>query len=79
MKVSESITVKSSYTYLDTEDKDTGERLTRRPKDKVAVSSEYSTGPAALLLSYTFAGRVYDSSAKRNLGSYSLVNLRGSY
>lgn len=79
MKVTEDVTVKSSYTYLDTEDKETGERLRRRPKDKVNISIEYSSEPVTLFAEYTFAGKVYDSPSEGHLGSYSLVNLSGSY
>lgn len=78
-KVTEDVTVASSYTYLDTENKNTGQRLRRRPKDKVSVSAEYSGGPVALFAEYTFVGKVYDSASVGNLGSYSLVNLSGSY
>ncbi|MDO8282515.1 MAG: TonB-dependent receptor [Thermodesulfovibrionia bacterium] len=79
VKVIEDVTVRSSYTYLDTEDKETGERLRRRPKDKAGISVEYSGGPVALFAEYTFVGKVYDSASVGHLGSYSIVNLSGSY
>lgn len=77
-KVTDDVTVRSSYTYLDTEDKETGERLRRRPKDKVSISAEYSGEPVTLLAEYIFVGKVFDSSSVGNLGSYSLVNLSGT-
>ncbi|MBI4825575.1 MAG: TonB-dependent receptor [Nitrospirae bacterium] len=78
-KVTGDVTVKSSYTYLDTEDKETGERLRRRPKDKAGISAEYSGGPLTLFAEYTFVGKVFDSASVGHLGSYSLVNLSGGY
>jgi vitamin B12 transporter len=77
--VTEEVLVTTSYTYLDTENKQTGERLRRRPKDKVSVTAEYSSSPVDILLSYTFVGKVFDSESYGHLGSYSLVNLSGSY
>ena len=78
-RITDNITVKSTYTNMDTENKDTGERLTRRPKDKLGITAQYSTDNITMLAGYTFVGEVYDSSAGRNLASYSLVNLSGSY
>ena len=77
-KITESLMVRSTYINMDTEDTE-GQRLTRRPKDKVNITAEYSTGPVDMLIGYTFVGEVYDSTARRNLASYSLINLSGGY
>lgn len=71
--------IKAGYTYLDTEDKTTGQRLTRRPKDKVNLSAVFSTGKASVVANYTFVGERLDSAVERSLSSYSLVNLSGNY
>jgi vitamin B12 transporter len=71
--------IKAGYTYLDTEDKATGQRLTRRPKDKVNLSAVFSTGKASVVANYTFVGERFDSAVERSLSSYSLVNLSGNY
>lgn len=77
-KITGSLTVKSTYTNMDTEDNE-GQRLTRRPKDKLNITVEYSGDSTNITTGYTFVGEVYDSTARRNLASYSLVNLSGDY
>lgn len=78
-KITDNLIVKPSYTYMDAEDKDTGLRLTRRPKDKFNITSQYSSGNVTILAGYTFVGEAYDSTAIRDLNSYSLINLSGNY
>lgn len=82
IKITETLTLKSSYTNLDTEDKETGKRLPMRPKDKLNMTVEYVKGDAAILAGYTFVGEAYDNAANsesKKLASYSLINLSGSY
>lgn len=80
LKITDNLRLTASYTNLDTEDKDTGNELPRRPSDKVNISLEYSRDNAAVTLGYTFAGKAYDDPRNLNqLSSYSLVNLSGSY
>jgi vitamin B12 transporter len=79
IKITETLTLKSSYTNLHTEDKETGERLPLRPKDKFNLSTEFSTKDMSVIADYTFVSERYDSSVSRNLSSYSLVNLSSSY
>jgi vitamin B12 transporter len=79
MSLTDCLMISSSYTYLDTKDKETGERLSRRPKDKLSITTGYLNGPITMRLGYTFVGKVYDSSAQQHLGSYSLVNISGGY
>ncbi len=78
-KITDSLMVRSAYTNMDTEDKDTGQRLIRRPKDKLNITVEYSAEDLTLLAGYIFVGEVNDTIAERNLASYSLVNLSGNY
>lgn len=79
LKVTNNINIKGGYTYLDTEDKDTGERLPLRPKDKLNLSTEFSTKDISMIANCTFIGKRYDSSVSRDLPSYFLVNLAGNY
>ena len=79
LKLSDNINVKAGYTYLDTEDKATGQRLSLRPKDKVNMSIEFNTKNISVITNYTFVGKRFDSSVARDLPSYSLVNLAGNY
>lgn len=79
VRVAEGLDAKASYTYLDAEDKATGEQLTRRPKDKVVVSAAYACGRFSAAADYTFVGRTFDSTVQRFLDSYSVVNLSGSF
>ncbi|MBI5188067.1 MAG: TonB-dependent receptor [Nitrospirae bacterium] len=79
LKVTDNINIKGGYTYLDTEDKATGERLPLGPKDKFNLSTEFSTKDMSVIADYTFVSERYDSSVSRNLSSYSLLNLSSSY
>lgn len=79
MKATDNVALTAFYTYVDTEDKDTGQRLTRRPIDKLNVTVDYSNGPVSLMASYLYVGKAYDDTARRNLSPYSLVNLSGGY
>jgi vitamin B12 transporter len=79
LKISENIQIKAGYTHLDAEDKLTGSRLSLRPNDKVNLSVDYSLKDLSVIANYTFVGGRFDSSVKRNLSSYSLVNIAGSY
>jgi vitamin B12 transporter len=64
---------------MKTTDLDTRKRLTRRPRNKVVTSAEYSTGKVAVGIEHIFVSSRYDSASNRDLPSYSLVNLRASY
>ncbi|GBE41363.1 vitamin B12 transporter BtuB precursor [bacterium BMS3Bbin09] len=79
VKISESLTASSFYSYTDSEDKATGHRLQRRPLDKLNVTLDYSDGPASVMASYTYVSKVYESVSVGNLPSYILVDLSGSY
>lgn len=79
LKVMDHVNLKAGYTYLNAKDMDTGQRLSRRPEDKYNLGAEFFTKEMSLLASYTFVGKRYDSSVRRNLESYTLVNLSGDY
>ncbi|MFZ5908089.1 MAG: TonB-dependent receptor plug domain-containing protein [Nitrospirota bacterium] len=77
--LTEHLSVHAGYTCLDTEDKTTGHALTRRPEDKITVSSQFSNEKISMVLRYIFIGKRYDASVDRHLPSYSLIGLSGSY
>jgi vitamin B12 transporter len=79
IQVTDAVSFSSTYSYTDTKDKDTEERLKRRPIDKLNVSVDYTKGPASLLISYTYIGKAYESTSVGNLSSYSLLNMSGGY
>ncbi|MBN2653495.1 MAG: TonB-dependent receptor [Nitrospirae bacterium] len=71
--------LRASYAYLDTEDKTTGQRLTRRPKDRASLSLDYKGAKLSGAVDWIVVGSRYDSSVKHNLDAYSIVNLSSSY
>ncbi|MBM4147123.1 MAG: TonB-dependent receptor [Nitrospira sp.] len=79
LKVSDNLNIKAGYAYLDTKDKTTEQRLSLRPKDKLSVSAEFSAKDISVVADYIFVGQRYDSSVKRDISSYSLVNLSSNY
>ncbi len=79
LKLSDTLNIAAGYTYLDTEDKETGSRLPFRPKDKLNLSIEFSAEVISVIANYIFVGERFDNFVSRDLSSYSLVNLAGSY
>jgi len=77
--VSRLVKIRTGYTYLDTEDKKTGEKLPFRAQDKVTLAFDLSNKDFSLVADYTFVGERFDSSVKRTLSSYSLINLSSSF
>jgi len=83
----EDLTLRTGYTYTDSEDKTTGERLLRRPKNKVSFGANYrflARGNVDLEVLWIgsrddlhFDNFTYISS-KVKLDSYMLVNLAAS-
>jgi vitamin B12 transporter len=70
---------KAGYTYLDTEDKSTGQWLSRRPRDKFSASLNLRRGRLRMVVDYMNVGKRYDSVVDRDLERYDLVNLSGTY
>jgi len=83
LRVLEGLDLKAGYTYLDTEDKNTGLPLNRRPTNKFTFSIAYATGPLSVVADYIYVGSRYDSARDASegikLSPYSLVNLSGTY
>ncbi len=79
IQIIDDLKVTTAYTNLDSEDKDTGKRLTRRPIDKFNFTVDYSNGPVSLLASYVYVGKVFDSDFVGNLHAYSVVDVSGGY
>jgi len=79
LRVTDNINIKGGYTYLNTEDKATGDRLPLRPKDKFNLLTEFSIKNLSMIADCTFVGERYDSLISKNLPSYFLVNLSGTY
>jgi vitamin B12 transporter len=79
LKMTDTINIRAGYTYLNTRDKDTGQRLPLRPEDKVNISTEFYTKDMSVVANYTFVSKRFDSSVARDLSSYSLVNLAMNY
>jgi vitamin B12 transporter len=79
IQVDDHINIKTGYTYLDTEDRQTGKQLPLRPQDKLNITVDVSIKDFTVVAYYTFVGERFDPSVKRTLSSYSLVNISSSY
>ncbi|GAB4410890.1 MAG: TonB-dependent vitamin B12 receptor [Thermodesulfovibrionales bacterium] len=79
IRLSEDLNVKAGYTRVDSEDKETGEELTRRPRDKFNISLSYSLKDLSIMTDCVFVGKRFDASIKKDLPSYSVVNLAVNY
>jgi vitamin B12 transporter len=75
----ESLALKAAYTYMDPIDLDTGQILSRRPRNKIVTSVDYTGEKLAIGGDFIFVSKRFDSAVDQYLGSYSLFNLRGSY
>ena len=79
LEVNDHVHIKTGHTYLDTEDRQTGKQLPLRPQDKLNLTIDVSIKDFTVVADYTFVGDRFDSSVKRPLSSYSIVNVSGSY
>ncbi|MBI5967505.1 MAG: TonB-dependent receptor, partial [Deltaproteobacteria bacterium] len=79
----EDLTIGASYTYTDTEDKETGKRLLRRPRHKGSLNLNYrflNKGNANLDVIYVGKRDDWTPYPERGeVGDYTLVNLAVSY
>jgi vitamin B12 transporter len=82
----EALALRADYTYMDTEDKTTGEELLRRARNKFKLSANYAfseKGNLNLGVSYTGEREDLDFSAfpaeRVELKGYTLVDLAASY
>jgi len=69
----------TAYTYLDAVNRDTRAFLPLRPRSKFMSSTEYTVAKLTVIGEYLYVSKRYDSALKRDISSYSLVNLKGSY
>lgn len=67
-----------AYTYLDTEDKTTKEKLTGRSESEVNYSLSYQWDDFDFLVNYHYHGKRY-AGGKRYLGAYSQLDLSVGY
>lgn len=72
-----------SYTYLNSEDENTGLKLIRRPQDVIAASAIYRTDDFELGARYTFRGTRDDidpnTYQRMKMDAYSLFAIGGTY
>lgn len=78
-RLTDALRLKADYTYLDTENKLTGERLQRRPQDKAGVGAAYSGESLSLSADALYVGERFDAAVQRDLDSYYTVNLGGGF
>lgn len=79
LRLNDAVDIKTGYMYLNTEDKDTGKNLIKRPKNKFTAGIGYSVRNLSLLADYLYVGKCLDSSVGNELPAYSVVNLSGNY
>jgi vitamin B12 transporter len=79
LRLNDALDIRTGYTYLNTEDKDTGESLPKRPKNKFNAGIGYTVRNLSLLLDYLYVGKRLNSSVGTELSAYSVVNLSGNY
>ena len=85
-RATETLSVRAGYVYTDTEDKTTGEKLLRRPTNKVSLGVNHrflAKGDTDLEVVWVGSRDDFDyssfPSARVKLSSYTLVNLAASY
>lgn len=78
-KVTDTVSVRAGYTNLDARDKETGQKLTRRPNDRLNAGVSYTWRDLSASADYLYVGKCFDTTVGRDLNAYSLVNLSGSY
>lgn len=78
-RIINNLKLNAAYTYLEAVDKDTGDFLPLRPRNKVTSSVEYIMANFTVIGEYQYVSQKYDSSLNQNISPYSLVNLKGTY
>lgn len=79
LKLNDALDVRTGYTHLDTENKDTGKSLIRRPKNKVSLGVGYVKRDVSLLADYIYVGNRLNSASGNELSAYSVIGLSGNY
>ncbi len=83
-KPDKSLSVRLAYTYTETENKNTGEPLLRRPRNKVSCDTTYAftekfKGTASVIYVGERVDEDFVTYTAATLGGYTLVNLYASY
>ena len=72
--------LQASYDWLNAKNRDTGDRLGRRAKNKATAAISRAWGPFEAGVEWVGVGsRFNDNTETKRLGGYSLVNLTGRY
>jgi vitamin B12 transporter len=80
LKLTQNLSLKANYTYLDPEDRDKEKYLIYKPSHKAGATLEYLWGNLSVIADYVYTGeRFADPSNTQKLKSYSLVNLSANY
>ncbi|QER42561.1 TonB-dependent receptor [Thermodesulfobacterium sp. TA1] len=80
LRLTQNLSFKANYTYLDAEDRDKGKYLVYKPSHKAGATLEYSWKNLTLLADYVYTGeRFHDKDNTKSLKPYSLVNLSANY
>jgi vitamin B12 transporter len=84
--LSETVSLKSAYTYTESEDRDTDESLLRRPRNKGSITTTYQpTDRVTSQVEWRVYGKRFDNDfsayppVRTTLAGYGLVNLAISY
>jgi vitamin B12 transporter len=72
----ESVDMNITYTYLDTENKETGKPLIERPEHKGSLDLGYRGGSFGIGAIYMYVGERYDGD---EMDPYDLLSLKGEY
>ena len=80
LKLTQNLSLKANYTYLDSEDRDKEKYLIYKPSHKAEATLEYSLKNLSVIADYVYTGeRFADSLNTQKLKSYSLFNLSANY
>jgi vitamin B12 transporter len=78
-QVLDNLKLNAAYTWLEAVNKDTGAFLTLRPRHKFTSTVDYTIANLNVIGEYQYVYRRHDNSLDRDMGGYSLVNLKGTY
>ncbi len=80
LKLTQNLSLKANYTYLDPEDKDKEKYLIYKPFHKAGASLEYFWKNLSVIADYVYTGeRFADPLNNQKLKSYSFFNLSANY
>ncbi len=80
LNLTDHFSLKMSYTYLDSEDKEKEKYLPYKPSHKLFFSIDYTLSNFSFIADYIFTEKRYaDKENRQILSSYSLINLSTNY